>query len=217
MVRPLCLLISLVVLPVLVSAGSYAQEPLTLTSVLGKLDVSHHWLAGKHVDWLTGNPDGQPVSKFGHHTHCSAFVAAVCKQLDVPMLAPPQHPQELLADAQFDWLISASGKAAGWLSVTDSVDADRQAHSGKLVIAVYHSPDERLPGHIAIVLPSDRSAAELERDGPDITQAGLTNYSRATLRVGFKHHPAAWETDKQVRFFSHAIPKAEATDVSPSS
>jgi len=186
---------------------SLAQVPINPTRIeatLSKIDVAHHWLAGKHVDWLSGNPDGKPVGKHGHHTHCSAFVAAVCRDLGVPMLEPPQHPQELLADAQYDWLTSKAGRDARWKPVEDAVVANEKATEGKLVLAVYHTPDETQPGHIAIVIPSKRTPDQISTDGPDVTEAGLNNYVLTDLRTGFKNHPSAWQTAREVRFFVYA-------------
>jgi hypothetical protein len=60
------------------------------------------------------------------------------------------------------------------------------------------------PGHIAIVRPSNKREAELREEGPQITQAGGTNYRSVALKVGFAGHPAAW-THHEVRFYAHAI------------
>ncbi|MFX7052567.1 hypothetical protein ABTH91_21265, partial [Acinetobacter baumannii] len=68
-----------------------------------KENVVEKWLAGHHINWETGEPDNPNATK-EIKTHCSAFVAAACKQLNIYILRPPQHAQELLANAQFDWL-----------------------------------------------------------------------------------------------------------------
>src|SRR5579862_1615147 len=100
------------------SAGAQAiAEPVTpaaqqLFQVIDGMDVEHHWPAGEHVSWESGTPDGRPESGTGKHTHCSAFAAAAAKRAGVYVLRPPDHPQLLLANAQYDWLES-EGAAHG--------------------------------------------------------------------------------------------------------
>jgi hypothetical protein len=65
------------------------------------LDVEHHWPAGIHVNWQTGEPDGLSEHTPGKHTHCSAFAAAAAKRLNIYLLRPPEHGQILLANAQW--------------------------------------------------------------------------------------------------------------------
>ena len=50
----------------------------------------------------------------------------------------------------------------------------------------------RLPGHAAIVRPSEKSAEALERSGPQVVQAGIHNHNSTTVRSGFSSHPDAW-------------------------
>src|SRR5262245_23764294 len=98
-----------------------------LAAVLDSMEVEKHWLAGHHVHWKTGEPDARPVPTTGSHTHCSAFVAAACFRLGIPILEPPEHPQVLLATAQCAWLRDA-GPAAGWTPVADGLAAQRLAN-----------------------------------------------------------------------------------------
>jgi hypothetical protein len=164
-----------------------------LTAHFDQMDVTHHWIAGAHVDWETGDPDGLPVSKTGHHTHCSAFVAAACERMGVYILRPPEHGQDFLADAQADWLESDKG----WSKFANKVQAQQRANAGELVVAIYKNPDPKLPGHVALVRPSAGSETE-------IIQAGLTNYNRATLREGFKNHLGAFENNL-IKFYAHGV------------
>src|SRR5579871_1755051 len=80
------------------------------------LDVEHLWIAGNHVKWETGVAD-RPDATSGNHTHCSAFIAAACKKLGLYVLRPPEHKQELLANAQYDWLSGPEAIADGWVPV----------------------------------------------------------------------------------------------------
>jgi hypothetical protein len=174
-----------------------------MIATIDALDVEHRWPAGVHVTWETGIPDGVPERGLGHHTHCSAFAAAAAQRLGIYLLRPPEHPQLLLANAQFDWL-SGAGASRGWKPVRDALEAQSEANQGWLVVAVYKNHREDLPGHIAIVRPSDKDAGSIEREGPEVTQAGGTNYRSVPLSKGFAGHPAAWERH-EVRFFAHAI------------
>ena len=70
-------------------------------------------------------------------------------------------------------------------------------------------------GHIAVVRPAEKTAAELDADGPQITQAGKHNHRSATLAEGFAQHPQAWGTVRAVRFFAHALALPEATGGQP--
>ena len=83
-------------------------------------NVENRWLAGQHINWETGEPDNPNATK-GIKTHCSAFVASVCKQLNIYILRPPEHKTELLANAQFDWLFSEEAYKIGWRQLKDSI------------------------------------------------------------------------------------------------
>ena len=126
-----------------------------LASKLDSLGVEGKWIAGVHVNWDSGLPDGEPGTESGRHTHCSAFVASAAKSLGVYILRPPQHEQELLANAQNEWLAQA-GAANGWRHVEGPVEAQSLANQGYLVVASYHNHFDNKPGHIAIVKPAAR-------------------------------------------------------------
>jgi len=174
-----------------------------LAATLDSMNVESLWLAGKHVNWETGETDkGTDYEGPGNHSHCSAFVAAAAKRLGVYLLRPPEHGQLLLANAQADWLVSEAGSQAGWRSVADMREAQRLANQGYIVLALYQNPDRHVPGHIAIVRPSVKSAATLEENGPEMIQAGEHNYTKISARVGFEHHPGAWPDG--IRYYAHA-------------
>jgi hypothetical protein len=117
---------------------------------------------------------------------------------NVYILRPPDHPQELLANAQMRWL-AEQGVAQGWQSVANATDAQTLANQGLLVVASFEHPDPHKPGHIAIVRPSLKSSESLEQDGPQITQAGGHNALSTTLQNGFR-----WRRQRVV-FFAHAV------------
>jgi len=184
------------------AAGSFDNGH-RLAVFLDSLLVESRWPAGVHVDWESGRPDGRTEHFEGKHTHCSAFVAEAAKQLGVYILRPPEHGQALLANAQYDWL-AAEGPASGWMPVADGFTAQRAANRGDLVVASYKNADEKRPGHIAIVRPTDRSRDDILTDGPEIIMAGEHNYRATTARHGFASHPTAF-TDNQIRYYQHDL------------
>lgn len=172
----------------------------SLSDYLDKLDVDHKWLPGQHVDWLTGEPDNKSggVTK----SHCSAFAAAAMARANVYLLHPPEHSENLLANAQYDWLITQGGQR-GWFYVADGFEAQRLSNQGCAVIVAYKNPDSKRPGHVAVIHPSDKSNPELYKEGPDITQAGLNNYQRASLLQGFSHHIQSAQ-DHTLIYYGHS-------------
>jgi hypothetical protein len=177
-----------------------------LVSILDSMDVESLWLAREHVNWETGEPDrGASDEGPGNHTHCSAFAAAAAKKLGVYLLRPPEHGQELLANAQAKWLADDAGRKAGWRSVPDMREAQRLANRGQLVVVLYQNPDRHVPGHIAIVRPSEKSAQALDENGPEVIQAGEHNHNTINVRIGFENHPGAWPDG--VRYYMHPLPE----------
>lgn len=200
---------SLAIAAVLIGPHAVARaEPISpagrqLAATLDALDVERHWPAGVHVNWQTGDPDGRPEKTPGRHTHCSAFVASAAKRLGIYILRPPEHKQILLANAQYEWLAD-EGANRGWTPVDGPVAAQAEANRGRFVVATYRNHHDDKPGHIAIVRPSDKDRAAILASGPEITQAGGTNYRSTDLSTGFAGHPAAWNRH-EVRFYSHAV------------
>jgi hypothetical protein len=190
----------LIVLPLSAQSRDPAAQ---LASALDSMEVEQRWIAGAHVDWRSGEPDGKKVSEHGVHSHCSAFVAAASERLGVYILRPPEHPQTFLANAQSDWL-AEQGEQHGWISVGTADEAQRAANEGALVVAVYRTSSDQSAGHIAIVRPGNKSARLLRAEGPDIIQAGQENYLSTSLRNGFRHHGSAWRLHA-IRFYRHAV------------
>ena len=174
-----------------------------LAAQLDGMGVELKWIAGSHIDWRSGLPDGRPELSPGRHTHCSAFVAAAAEALGVYILRPPKHGQILLANAQFQWL-GEEGAAEGWRELPNGDAAQGAANAGELVVAAYESHLSDKPGHIAIVKPAARSAEELAVDGPLVIQAGSFNSGAISLRAGFSGHPSAWG-EQEVRYYAHPI------------
>jgi hypothetical protein len=175
-----------------------------LASVLDDMNVESLWIAGQHINWETGVPDrGGDYEGLGNHTHCSAFSAAAAKRLNIYLLRPPEHGQSLLANAQSKWLETAAAEQEGWQRVSRMQQAQSLANQGKLVVVVFANPDRRVPGHVAIVRPSEKSVHALEDNGPEIIQAGTHNHNSTNVRIGFSSHPGAWPDG--VSYYAHAI------------
>jgi hypothetical protein len=175
-----------------------------LASVLDDMNVEALWIAGQHINWETGEPDrGGDYEGPGNHTHCSAFSAAAAKRLGIYLLRPPEHGQSLLANAQSKWLETAAAEQEGWQRVPRMQQAQSFANQGKLVVVVFANPDPHVPGHVAIVRPSEKSAHALEDNGPEIIQAGTHNHNSTNVRIGFSSHPGAWPDG--VSYYAHPI------------
>jgi hypothetical protein len=187
--------------------GAITTNGYRLADLIDSMDVENHWLAHEHVDWETGKAD-RPSDYVGHDraTHCSAFAAAVGERLHVYMLRPPDHPQTFLASAQAEWFHESGGVGDGWLPLTGPGHEQRAqelANKGNLAVIVYESPDPHKPGHIAIVRPSEKSAEALEKEGPQIAQAGSQNHNSSIAALSFTHHPGAWPDG--VRYYWHPV------------
>jgi hypothetical protein len=174
-----------------------------LARELDAMDVEHLWLSRHYVHWETGEARDKPVTDGKPHTHCSAFVAAACKRLEVYILRPPDHSATNLANAQADWLLS-KGASHGWKRIKSPIEAQRLANAGYLVVASFKEKEPGRSGHIAIIRPSVRDRETIEEEGPAIIQAGMHNYRSTNLQKGFKSHPHAW-SDRQIRFFAHEL------------
>jgi len=186
--------------------GTISQKGRALARFLDETGVDHLWQAHWHVNWQTGKVDRDRPGGREAETHCSAFVAAIAQRLGIYILRPPEHPQELLANAQTVWL-RTEGPSLGWRKVADMRQAQEMANRGRLVVAAIAAPSPHKPGHIAIVRPSMKDLSQLESEGPQITQAGATNYLSTSVAAGFKHHPGAWSYNGTgaIRYYAHAI------------
>lgn len=192
-----------------------AQRALTLTprgdslkAFYLSLDVENLWIAGNHVQWQTGVAD-HPDATSGNHTHCSAFVAAACKRLNMYVLRPPEHKQELLANAQFEWLAGADAQRDGWKPLTGAdryVAAQSMANNGMVVIAVCQNPDPKKPGHTALVMPDDKTRHSLSEEGPSVIMAGIHNHNKIPLKTGFKSHLTGWPEDVVMFYYNTQPP-----------
>jgi hypothetical protein len=170
--------------PLVIKAGNAlprSRDGSSLAAILTGLDVENNWLPSKNVDWRTGrvaNDDPGPASNAG------LFVAAVSSRLKVPMPVPT--PKNMVPGSQYDWLLS-EGQEQGWIQI-GPVEAQFLANQGWVVIAAWKKTgagNGPLAGQTAIVRPDAAPAAEIQKLGPRIIMAGVSNYDSIRLNDGF--------------------------------
>ncbi len=203
-------------------------EPLAVTAegralraFLDGMAVELYWLRTRdRVHWQTGVPyeaeEGKLMQPLGKdETHCSAFVAAAAERLGIYILRPPDHSHILLANAQFDWLHTDTAKALGWRSLASPWEAQQCANRGEFVVVAAKNPDPKAAGHIAVIAPCEKPADQVAGEGPEICQAGFTNYRATSLQNGFLRHPGAWVPNAQgtARFFANSADPHRIGDV----
>jgi hypothetical protein len=174
-----------------------------LSDFLTGMHVESHWIAGQAIYWFTGDFDPNPNAR-QQATHCSTFAASVCARLGVYIPRPPKHRQTLLSNVQYHWLAGKGGADYGWRRLPGGREAQAAADKGALVVASVDDPNPKKPGHIAVVRPSDKSDADIVRDGPDIIQAGTHNWNRTVARKGFAGHKPAFR-DGLIAYYEHDI------------
>lgn len=163
------------------------------------------WQKGMHVNWETGVADDPNATK-NIKTHCSSFVASVCKQRGIYILRPPKHSVSLLANAQYSWLFTPVATAEGWLQIADNnfIAAQTLANEGNVVIAVAKNPNPKKSGHIALVMPAEISSSDVINKGPKLIQAGGINSSDVDFVTAFhKHYKVFPPSVEEVALFYH--------------
>jgi hypothetical protein len=189
-----------------------------LEEFLATVPIETRWISGHHIVWQTGQQNGPNNLGSDNHTHCSALVAAIALYLDIYILRPPNHEQQLLANAQIDWLRATrtfpgpSAAAWGWralgASSTEGIldSAVTRANLGKLVVAGYRQRPITDPairqarsGHVVIVRPQGLSFSAV--DGPFVAMAGNRNWRSIHMREAFHSHPTAWPNN--IHLFVH--------------
>jgi hypothetical protein len=193
---------------------TFGQKLITLDSAgykLRKFYLDQHvdslWITGHHVNWETGVPDN-PNATIDIGSHCSAFVASVCKQKGIYILRPPAHDTELLANAQYNWLHSADAIKKGWKQISQNrmETAQRLADSGVIVVATFKNQNPKWSGHIAFVIPAEITTDSIAASGPMMIQAGRINSNSIPLKKGFGRHLKNWPPlAKEIYFFYNDI------------
>ncbi len=171
------------------------------------LNVETRWISGQHINWETGEPSERDDTH-NLKTHCAAFVAAACEKLKIVILRPPEHAQDLLSNAQFDWLPTTQARAQAWKHIPSDnryTQAQDLANKGFVVVAVVKNNDDRKPGHIALVMPAVITDKDLTDNGPQIIMAGIKNYTTISLKAGFKGFYGKWP-ESEIEFYYYENP-----------
>jgi hypothetical protein len=179
-----------------------SKEGRALAAALDGMDIENHWLAGRKVDWKTGNPVGD--DDIGTTSNGGAFVAAVGARFKVPM--PVTETSSFLPENQFEWLL-VDGKPKGWLPMGE-VEAQLLANQGWVVVAAWKNPAPAGERHVscilAIVHPDTKPVGEVASSGPTVMLAGDQNFQRVALNKAFPS--SAWE-NREVVFLAHRSAK----------
>lgn len=168
------------------------------------MHVEKLWQNGVHVDWRTGLPD-DPNATTENATHCSAFVAGACARMDIYILRPPEHVQELLANAQYKWLFSVEATKMGWHQLKGNGiyrRAQQAANAGYMVVAAYKNPNPQRAGHIVCVMPARISIDSISSFGPKVIQSSRVNSSNVSFREAFKRVLNAWPASNVLFFYN---------------
>ncbi len=123
-------------------------------------------------------------------TRCNGYAVAFMCALGVKL------PAEMRADQLHDWLSSDAGRAAGWEEL-DKEAARQRAELGFPVLAVWHSADGEMHGHIAVMVPAPAAMTGFAF----VSAAGAPS---ATFRVGRIEATFGASRMAAVRYFAHA-------------
>lgn len=164
----------------------------------------------KTIDQFKPSVNPRYVPRDGK-TFCNVFVTDVCLATGA---ATPQPPYSLTANQHVDWLGSAPAKKQGWKEVS-AEEAQKQANSGKTVVAGWKNPKANESGHVAIVRPGTCDPV----NGPTIANVGgdpgsatkpptPNNFEKGPLTKGFSASSGA--KPSEVKYFVYEAPEKKA-------
>tara|TARA_B100000035_G_scaffold253972_1_gene223436 strand:- start:10057 stop:10662 length:606 start_codon:yes stop_codon:yes gene_type:complete len=162
-----------------------------LEKVLNSMDLSTKWLPGYNVDCLTGERVKEKSTTVSS-SHCSCFVFAVCKKMNIKMIGTPEYKQYHLSTNQMRWLKTDDAKKSGWNEINGSLNekylmSQKKANNGYLVIAGVEQ-DNEIRGHIAIVRPSNKMDFYVKNEGPEVMSSSTINTVSSSLRDDFLYY-----------------------------
>lgn len=182
-----------------------------LKKFLENQNVETKWKQNNYIDWLSGDTIIKELAnpKDSFNTHCSAFVASICKQLNINILGPPDVRTEGLANLQYDWL-NNNNIENGWNNIDNAVAtanavaapvaAQIYANNGYLVLMCYKNEINPNGGHIACVKPHMIDTNEVLNQGPQLCQAGKINSSSISASLTFSK-----QNQPKCKFYYHDI------------
>lgn len=160
----------------------------------------------KTIDQFKPGVNPRYVPRDGN-TFCNVFVTDVCLATGAPT---PKPPYSLRANEHVDWLGSPDAKKQGWKEVS-AEEAQKQANSGKTVVAGWKNPTPGASGHVAIVRPGTFDAT----NGPTIANVGgdpktgtPNNFEKGPLNKGFSSSAGVKQSD--VKYFVYEAPEKKA-------
>lgn len=162
-----------------------------LEKVLNSMDLSTKWLPGYNVDCLTGERVKEKSTTVSS-SHCSCFVFAVCKKMNIKMIGTPDYKQYHLSTNQMKWLKTDDAKKSGWNEINGTLNekyltSQKKANNGYLVIAGVEQ-DNEIRGHVAIVRPSNKMDFYIKNEGPQVISSSTINTVSSSLKDDFLYY-----------------------------
>lgn len=162
-----------------------------LEKVLNSMDLSTKWLPGYNVDCLTGERVKEKSTTVSS-SHCSCFVFAVCKKMNIKMIGTPDYKQYHLSTNQMKWLKTDDAKKSGWNEINGTLNekyltSQKKANNGYLVIAGVEQ-DNEIRGHVAIVRPSNKIDFYIKNEGPQVISSSTINTVSSSLKDDFLYY-----------------------------
>ena len=163
-----------------------------LANFINSLDVENKWKKRQYIDWYTGEPINIINKLNSFNSHCSSYVASICKRLNIIMYGPEFNiPTEGLANKQYQWLFEYC-ETYGWININknnnqieNELFAQFMANNGYLVIVCHYHLNHPNKGHIAIIKPFEINTNDIIKYGCIIAQSGKRNSSNMYLIEGF--------------------------------
>ncbi|XVN40872.1 MAG: hypothetical protein RCO49_09125 [Rickettsia endosymbiont of Argas persicus] len=184
--------------------------------IINSLNVEKKWQKGNVINCRTGETLLEETEKYDSPklkrlSHCSCFAYAASKALGLPNKSLLPHPEgdkefiPALSNKQAEWL-ETEGVKNGWSYIKTEnrdegfIQAQKFANQGHFVVSVYKNANPRRAGHIAVVIPSSKDIEKIKLEGPDIAQAGTSNFSSGSLKKGFRNKKDAFK-DNEIKFY----------------
>ena len=197
-------------------AENMSETAKKILEIINSLNVERKWQKGSIINCKTGETLLEETEKYDSPklkrlSHCSCFVYAASKALGLPNKSLLPHPEgdkefiPALLNKQAEWL-ETEGVKNGWSYIKTAnrddgfVQAQKFANQGHFVVSVYKNANPKRAGHIAVVIPSSKDVEKIKLEGPDIAQAGTSNFSSGSLKKGFKNKRDAFK-DNEIKFY----------------
>jgi hypothetical protein len=169
------------------------KNGIKLSTFINSLDVENKWKRNNYIDWYSGETINIVNKLNSFYSHCSSFVASVCKRLNIPIYGPEFNvPTEGLANKQYQWLFEY-GEIYGWKHINNQnqleneIFAQLMANNGYIVIVCHYHLINKNKGHIGVIKPYEIGIHDIIKYGCIIAQSGKRNSSNMYLVDGFRN------------------------------